>query len=286
MNRQRFWIDALIISAGSVVMALGIAMFLDPQHILPGGLTGVGMILTRFFPKLPLGLTVLALNLPLFAFGWRALGGGFLARTVIGTVVSSVFIDVFALIPPPECGSLAASVLGGALMGAGLGLVFGRGGTTGGTDMLARMIKLKLPSTQMGALVMGVDGVVVLAAVFVFGSVDLAFYAAASIFVSAKVMDMLLYGVNAQWSVLIVTECHAAICEEIHTRLERGTTLLSAEGGWTGEPRRVILCALRRQQLASLKGLVKDIDPDAFVIVNNAYDVLGEGFRAYDRNQV
>ncbi|GHU91428.1 membrane protein [Clostridia bacterium] len=286
MNKQRFWVDALIISAGSAVMAAGIALFLDPHHILPGGLTGVGMILTRVFPNLPLGMTVLALNIPLFVFGWRMLGGGFLTRTIIGTVVSSVFIDVFAMLPAPECGTLAAGVFGGVLMGIGLGLVFGNGGTTGGTDMLARMMKFKFPSTQMGALVMAVDGVVVLAAVFVFGSLDLAFYAVASIFVSAKVMDMLLYGVNAQWSVMIVTERHEEISREIHTRLDRGTTLLAAEGGFTGQTRRVILCAVRRQQLTSLKGLVKDIDPDAFVIVNNAYDVLGEGFRAYDHNQV
>ncbi|GHV07986.1 membrane protein [Clostridia bacterium] len=278
--------DMLVIAAGSVLLAFSVALFLDPHHILPGGLTGVGMIVTRFFPQLPLGVTVLVLNIPLFLFGWRALGGGFLARTVVGTIVSTLFIDVFALIPAPTCGDLAAALIGGAIAGAGLGLVFARGGTTGGTDMLARLIKMKLPSTQMGALVIAVDGVVVVAAIFVFNSLDLAFLAIASIYISAKVMDMLLYGVNAQWSVMIITAKHAEICEAIHLKLERGTTLLSGEGGYTGERRPVILCAARRQQLGSLKSLVKDIDSDAFVIVNTAYDVLGEGFRAYDRNQV
>jgi len=263
-------------------------LFLDPNQIVPGGLTGIAMMLHFKIPSIPIGTAVLVMNLPLFLIGWRLLGHRFLLRTLFGTLSSTLLIDLLKMAntPTPDCEPLAAAVLGGVLTGIGIGLVFGRGATTGGSDIAARLLKIPFPSTQMGSLMLLVDGVVVAMSAVVFGSVNNAFFAIAGLFTATQVTDAILYGVNAQWAAYIMSDKYDEINAAIQNKLERGTTFLYAEGGYKNTPRKVILCAVRRQQISALKALAKEIDPHAFIIVNKTYEVLGEGFGNYDKHRV
>ena len=292
MGRKKAFLDVLLILAGGAVMAFGVGLFYEPKEIVPGGFTGVSMMLNKIFPVLPVGLTVMTLNIPLFIIGWRRLGRKFLGYTLLGTASLSLFIDLFSRLPAPDCGPLAAAAMGGAMMGFGIGLVFSRGAATGGTDLLARLLKPIFPDARMGMMILAADGVVVAASVFVFGgsasyaALDRAFYAAAGLFVSSRLTDLILYGVNTRWTAHVVCDEWRAVSAALQKELGRGVTLLNGEGGYGGAPRKVILCAVGRGQISELKNVVKRIDPRAFIIVNKANEVLGEGFREYDKNAV
>lgn len=286
-KRDILW-EYMVIIAGGCAMALSVVLFYDPNNIVPGGLTGISMMINYKIPSAPIGMTILAMNIPLFIIGWRALGRKFLIRTLFGTISSTLIIDALKAlnVKIPECEPLAAAVLGGVLTGVGLGLVFSKGSTTGGSDIAARLLKLAFPATQIGALMLFVDGCVVASSAFVFGSLNNAFFAIVGVFTATQVTDMILYGMNVQWTAYIMSSRNDEIGAAIHKELKRGTTMLLGEGGYSGMPCKVILCAVRRQQISALKDLVKETDPQAFIIVNKAYEVLGEGFRRYDKNRV
>lgn len=287
MKRKNIIFDFFVIIAGGACLALAVVLFLDPNNIVPGGLTGVAMMLNYKIEQIPIGTAILVMNLPLFLIGWRLLGRNFLVRTLFGTLASTVLIDLLQAsnMPVPQCEPLAAAVFGGILSGLGMGLVFSKGATTGGSDIAVRLLKIPFPSTQMGSLMLLVDGCVVAASAFVYGSVNNAFFAIVGVFTATQVADLILYGVNAQWAAHIVSNKSDEISAAIHEQLDRGTTFLLAEGGYSNTPRKVVLCAVRRHQIASLKSLAKEIDPHAFIIVNKTYEVLGEGFGSYDKSK-
>ncbi|MDR0293618.1 MAG: YitT family protein [Oscillospiraceae bacterium] len=274
--------DLFIIALGGALFALSVALLLDPYGIVPGGVTGAAMLLCALLPRLPLGLTVLAFNIPLFLLSWRIFGHRFLLYTGFGTLVSSLLIDLFARLPPVETDPLLAGVFGGLLMGAGLGLVFTRGATTGGSDIIARLLKIPFPHIQLGRLMLAVDGCVAAAAGFVFGSVNHTLYAVITLYISARAMDGILYGMNVERLAFVISDRIPQIAGAIGERLGRGATLLRGEGAYTGAERRVLLCAVKRQQVAALKTLVRETDPGAFVILTEASEVLGEGFADYE----
>ncbi|MCL1807920.1 MAG: YitT family protein [Oscillospiraceae bacterium] len=276
--------DLLVIALGGAVFALSVSLLLDPYGIVPGGVTGIAMLLCEIFPKLPLGMTVLAINIPLFLISWRILGHRFLLYTGFGTLVSSVLIDVFTYLPPVETEPLLAGVFGGLLMGAGLGLVFTKGATTGGSDIIARLLKIPFPHIQIGKLMLAFDGCVAVAAGFVFGSVNHMLYAVIALYISAQALDGILYGLNIERLAFIISDRIPEIAGNISGRLGRGATLLRGEGAYSGSERRIILCAIKRQQISDLKKLVKESDPGAFVILTEANEVLGEGFMDYEKS--
>jgi uncharacterized membrane-anchored protein YitT (DUF2179 family) len=276
--------DLTVIALGGAIFALSVTLLLDPYGIVPGGVTGIAMLLCELFPFLPLGMTVLVLNIPLFLLGWRLLGHRFLLYTGFGTVVSSILIDVFARLPlAVETEPLLAGVFGGLLMGVGLGLVFMKGATTGGSDIIARLLKFPFPHVQIGKLMLAFDGCVVIAAGFVFGSVNHMLYAVITLFIGARAMDGILYGLNIERMAFIISGRIPDILEKISNDLGRGATLLHGEGAFTGTDRKIILCAIKRQQIMDLKTLVKETDPKAFVILTEAHEVLGEGFMDYEK---
>ncbi|MDR0325975.1 MAG: YitT family protein [Oscillospiraceae bacterium] len=277
-------LDLLVISLGSTVFALSVALLLDPYGIVPGGVTGIAMLLCELFPVLPLGLTVLVINIPLFLLSWRLLGHRFLLYTGFGTLVSSLLIDAFANVPPIKTEPLLAGVFGGLLMGAGLGLVFTKGATTGGSDIIARLLKFPFPHIQIGRLMLAFDGFVVIAAGFVFGSVNHMLYAVITLYICMQAIDGILYGLNIERMAFIISDRIPDIVEKISERLGRGATLLHGEGAYSGAERRIILCAIKRQQIMDLKNLVKESDPKAFVILTEAHEVLGEGFGDYEKH--
>lgn len=276
-------LDLAVIALGGALFALSVSLLLDPYGIVPGGVTGVAMLLCAFFPQLPLGVTVLVINIPLFLLSWRILGHKFLLYTAFGTLVSSLLIDLFARLPAIETDPLLAGVFGGLVAGAGLGLVFTRGATTGGSDIIARLLKIPLPHIQLGRLMLAFDGCVAIAAGLVFGSFNHMLYAVITLYICSRVMDGILYGMNVERMAFIISDQIPLIVTAISDRLGRGATLLHGEGAYSGEARKIILCAIKRQQIAQLKGIIKEADPKAFLILTEANEVLGEGFMDYDK---
>jgi len=278
-------LDILVITLGGALMALAINYFLAPHHIVPGGVTGLAMMAHYLWDAIPIGAAILVINLPLFILSWRFAGRRFLLYTVYGTVVSSVLIDLTVpYLPPNDMEPLLTAVFGGVVMGAGLGLVFTRGATTGGSDVAARLLKLVIPHMQMGKLMLAVDLVVITLAGFVFGDVKNALYAVVTLYVAVTATDAILYGLNTARVAYVVSGRPDDVVRAIGAALGRGATLLHGEGSYTGEAKKVILCAVGRTQIARLKEAVKSTDPDAFVILSEAHEVLGEGFRDYDKN--
>lgn len=284
-KRYTTLLDFALITLGSTVFAVAVVMFLNPYNIVPGGVTGVAMILCELIPVLPLGATILVINAPLFFLSWKLLGHKFLLYTAFGTVVSSVAIDLLTyIVPPVETEPLLAGVFGGVISGAGLGLVFIRGATTGGSDIIARLLKVPFPHVQIGRLMLVFDGCVVIASGMVFRSVNSMLYAAIALYISTKALDSILYGMNIERVAYIISDKYTEIVNEISESLERGATLLHGEGAFSGAPKRIVLCAIKRQQITQIKTIVKRIDPKAFMILTDAGEVLGEGFADYAKN--
>ena len=275
------------ITAAALVYAVGFDGFYAPNRIGFGGVTGVGQVLHTLFPVLPVGGVALVLNLPLFFLGWRLLGGRLLVSPLYAMTLSSLLVDVLALlIPFQPLDPMLAAVCGGAMVGLALGIIFTQGATTGGTDLAARLLKLKLPWLSLGKLLLFLDLAVIALSALVFGSLRTALYGVISQTVSAFVADTVLYGLDSAKVAYIISDRFQAVCTAIARDLERGITILHGEGGWSGTDKRVLLVAFKQRQIVSLKRAVKETDPDAFLIVCDAREVLGNGFRRYQKHDI
>lgn len=280
-------LPVLIITLGSAVYALGFVWCYAPNGIAFGGITGVAQIVNFLIPALPIGVTVIVLNIPLFVLGWRLIGGRLLVTSLYAMALSSVFIDVLTPLydwPPME--PLLACIFGGVLLGLSLGLVFQQGATTGGTDLMARLLKLKLAWLPMGKLLMGIDLAVIVAVAAVFRALDAALYGLVALYISTIVMDGVLYGLDTAKVAYIISDRNKEISAAIVKDLDRGVTILHGQGAYTGADKDVLMCAFKQREIAAIKAAVKDIDPAAFVIVCNAHEVLGEGFRDYKKDDL
>lgn len=291
------WKDYLWIIAGSIITAGAINIFLVPYKIAPGGVTGIATVVYYLSGnRFPVGVTMLILNIPLFLFGMRFIGGRFTIRTLFSTVFLSAVIDLtqpftnyFTEHYLTQLDNLTAnpdyllySIFGGFFMGAGLGLVFRSGATTGGTDLAARIVNHFVPQLTMGQILLIVDSSVILFAAISFNSFLLALYAILSLYISSKVIDAILEGVNFAKAVYIISDKSDEIAKLILVELDRGVTALKGTGMYTGADKQVLYCVLQRGQLPLLKLLVKKTDPSAFVILTDIREVLGEGFKTYD----
>ena len=271
----------------SAIYAVGFNWCYAPNRIGFGGITGVGQIINAALPWAPVGVVVILLNIPLFLLGWRLLGGHLLFSSLFAMFVSSVFIDLLAAwhtFDPME--PMLASIFGGLLLGLSLGLVFLQGATTGGTDLCARLLKLKITWLPMGKLLLAVDLIVIVATAIAFDSMESALYGLVSLYISTIVMDGVLYGMDSAKVAYIISDRSQAITDAITRELDRGVTILQGEGAWSGEEKRVLLCAFKQRQIVSLKRAIKEIDPHAFLIVCEAHEVLGDGFRSYGTNEL
>ena len=261
---------------GCLLGAIAYPMFLIPNHIAPGGLTGLATVLNYIFPFLPVGLTSLALNVPLFIIGYRSMGRVFALRSLIATVVFSVMIDA---IPLPEVthDPMLGALFGGVLLGVGLGLILRGGATTGGSDMAARMLHNRWQYLSVGAILMAIDCIVVAMAGF-FIQVEYALYAFICIYASSKVIDVVMVGFAQEMACYVISSQNERVKQEVMDQLGRGVTLLSAKGGYSGAERPVLLCVLSQQEVGRLKAIVRAADASAFVFISDAHEVLGEGF--------
>ncbi len=274
--KEALW-DVAAFLAGGLLYSISVNVFTLPAAIAPAGWAGIGAILHYLF-GFPVGLTVLVLNLPLFVLGARTFGKSFLPKTVAATVLSSVLIDLTApLLPSYQGNPLLSALYGGVLSGFGLTLVFLRGGTTGGTDIAAKLLvrKARLP---LGRMILLLDAVIILLSMVVYRNVDSGLYACLLIFTATTIVDRFLTSGSGGKMVWIISRSPAQINQGILRELQRGCTLLYAKGGFSMAPRQVLLCVVRPNQLRRVKQLVRDADPTAFMMVTDAVQVLGEGF--------
>lgn len=269
------------LNAGVVVCALGLNLFLVPNKLVAGGVSGIATILHHLV-GVPVGATMLALNVPLFIMGIYRLGFGFGFRTLYGTVALSLAVDGMApFLPVPTREPFLACLFGGVLVGIGLGLVFRAKGTTGGTDLAAAILRTYVGIINIGQILFLVDGAVVLATGVAFRSPELAMYSLITIFVSAVVIDTVQQGLGYAKAFFIISEQATAIGEAVLKELERGATALAGRGLYTGREREVLLVVVSRAEVTRLKEIVYRTDPRAFIVVADVREVLGEGFKQY-----
>lgn len=275
-----------VITLGSLLYALAYNIFYAPNLVAMGGLTGLGQVINALVPALPVGTMVFVMNVPLFFLGWKYIGGHLLVSSLYAMTFSSFAIDLMDMVyqfPPMD--TMLAGIFGGALLGLGIGLVFSKGATTGGTDLIARLLKLKFAWLPMGTLVLIPDFVVIVLAALAFGKVESALYGIVSLFVTTKVMDTVLYGLDSSKVAYIISDACDAIAQAV-IAMDRGATILHGEGAYSGDEKKVLLVAFKQKEIVPLKEKVNEIDPRAFLIVCDAHDVLGEGFRTYSKDEI
>ena len=277
----------LLITLASLFYAISFVWCFDPNGIAFGGITGLAQIINRLFPAIPVGVTVIVLNIPLFLLGWKLIGGKLLVSSLYAMFISSVFIDLITpLYDWQPMDPLLACIFGGLLMGGSLGIVFLQGATTGGTDLAARLLKLKFKWLPMGKLLMGVDLAVIILVALFFQNLNTALYGLVALYISTLAMDGILYGLDNAKVAYIISDHNKEIADAIVHDLDRGVTILQGQGAYTGADKQVLMCAFKQREIASIKAAVKGIDPDAFLIVCNAHEVLGEGFRDYKKDDL
>ena len=260
---------------GCIIGGIAYPLFLVPNSIAPGGLSGLAMVLNHLF-HWPVGMTSLLMNIPLFLIGYKAMGKVFVWRSLVATVLFSLAIDAIKL-QPMTVDPLLGTLYGGLLLGVGLGLILRGGATTGGTDMIARMVHKKMPFITVGAFLLMIDCLVVILAGVVMGTTE-GLYALICIFVSSKVIDMVLAGFSSNKACFIITPKWEQVTERILHDMDRGVTQLTARGAYSGEERPVVLCVTSRQEVARLKDIVREADEKAFMFVTETHEALGEGF--------
>lgn len=276
-------IDAVCYVAGCVCYALSVIIFTAPNHIAPGGVTGVATVLNYLWDVIPIGTAIFVMNIPLLIASWLKAGRSFTVRTLIGTFLSSACIDLLEpFVPTFVDNTLLVPIFGGVLMGLGVGLLIMRGASTGGSEIVARLLERKMPHIPIGRFILIVDAVVVIGSALVFRDVYSAMYAIILIFVSSLVTDHLVYGGNAGKMALIISDKEDEIAAEILTKMDRGVTKLCSKGGYSGEEGHVLMCAVRPSQMYTLRRLVVNVDPNAFIIVSSTDEVFGNGFKDAD----
>lgn len=269
---------------GGLLYAAAIALFLDPNQLAPGGVTGAAIII-NFLTDLPTGMIVLCINIPLMLIALWKLGVKVMLSTVFTTVFSSFAIDLIGKWGPVTRDSLLAAAAGGALLAVGMGLVFRAGGTTGGSDILVRLIKLRYPYVRTGKLFLMTDSVIVLLSAIIFHNIDRAMYATIAMVVFTFVFDNVLYGTDGAKLLYIITDADRKIAARL-MELDIGVTYQDGVGAYTETPKKVILCAMHKQLFPQAREIVREEDPDAFMIVTSATEIFGEGFKDHHQQQL
>ncbi len=265
---------------GALVAGAAYPLFMTPNRIAPGGMTGIATILNHLF-HWPVGTVSLVLNLPLFMISYRAMGRIFAFRSLVATVLFSLFIDILPL-QPMTSDPLLGALYGGVMLGAGLGLIMRGGATTGGSDMIARMVHKRFQFISVGSFLFAIDCAVVLSAGFLIGTNE-ALYALINIFLSAKVMDVVIIGFSSNKACFVMSSRWKEISDRILQDMNRGVTLLTARGAYTGTERPTLLCVISRSEIMAFKRILREEDENAFVIIVEAHEAIGDGFSGMDK---
>ena len=278
------WIVATVV--GSVIFAVGFAFFLLPNDMSPGGISGLALVIVEVLGFGSVGTLAILINLPLFIVGGLKIGKKFFFGSLMGMLLSNVMIDVFAAMHMPAVEPLMGVLYGGVVCGVGLGIVFVNGTSTGGSDILVRLLKLRYRNVPIGEISMYFDALVVVLTGLVFKDLNKALYTGITVFICGKMVDAVVYRFDYSKVALIISKEYEAIAREIGQKLDRGATFLHGEGSYTHKETKVVLAAVKKQQVTELKELVMEIDPAAFVIVQEAHQVLGDGFSRYSKDSL
>ena len=271
----------LLILAGSAIYAVGFQFFMFPNEIVSGGVTGIAMIINAF-THWPVGLMIIVMNIPLFAVSWRHFGLSFLIGSLVGMAVSSAFLDLFALtgIVMTDDPMLAA-IIGGVIKGAGLGIIYYVGATTGGIDIVAKFLRQRFSQINFGTMILIMDTVIIVTYALVMKQYQSAMYSVIAMFVVSKVVDLFLYGIDNSALCYIISEKSEELTANILSgHVHRGVTILEGEGAYSHTPKHVLLCVVKRTQIPELRRLVKSLDERAFFVVTDAKNVFGKGFES------
>lgn len=271
--------DYVVITFASAVYAVAVSLFLDPNSLAPGGVTGIAIILNRL-TGLETGTWVLFINIPIIALGTWKLGWRFILSTGYCTLISSLFINLLSPFGAVTEDLLLAAVAGGCLMAVGLGLVFKSGATTGGTDIIVKLLRIRFPQLKTGFLFFVTDAVIVAASGIVFKNVDVALYAGIVIAINSLLMDVVLYGRDGAKLVFIISDKHENITKRILEELDIGVTYISGSGAYSGKEKNVIMCVMKKQISPRAEAIVREEDPLAFMIVTSATEIFGEGYKS------
>lgn len=274
------------IAAGCALFGLGFDLFLFPNGLNAGGISGLSMALVHLFGFGTVGLFTAIINLPLFAFGGLRIGKRFFWGSLAGMIFVSSFIDLFAVLPVPETEPLIGALYGGALCGVGAGVVFSTGASTGGSDIIVRLLKRKWQNVPIGTIMIFFDMCVAILTGVVFKDVSRTLYSGVAIVVVGQVIDAVVYRFDYSRVVLIISQHCEDVVQVIAEKLDRGATYLHGEGTFSHRQTKVVLTAVKRRQVAELKRLVVETDPDAFIIVQEAHQVLGDGFSRYSKDSL
>lgn len=285
LNKQTLRTMIMIV-AGCAVYALGFNMFFQPNNIVMGGFTGLAQIINRLIPILPVGMTTIVMNVPLFIIGVKKQGLKLLINSLIAMSLGSVMIDGLAMVVTfPAMDPLLATIYGGVFVGASCGLMLAVGATTGGSDLAARLLRYKFRNLSIGKLCLFIDGAVVTLYALVFGSINNSLYGIIAMYICSIVMDMVIYGTANDKLAYIISDHSDEISKKL-LAMELGLTILDGKGAYSGNPKQVLMCVVRRNQINPIKALTAQIDPNAFVIITEAHEVLGEGFAVYDPESI
>ena len=287
--RNKIWstlLDVIKTAIGCALFALGFDLFLMPGGMNAGGLSGLAMILVHVTGLGTVGVVSALMNVPLFILGGMKIGKKFFLGSLMGMLFSSVFIDLFAALPVPQVEPMIGALYGGLVCGIGLGFVFAAGVSTGGSDIIVRLLKLKWRHVPIGVISMCFDACVAVLTGIVYREVSSALYTGIAIYITGKIIDMVVYSFDYSKVALIITKEYEQVAQVISDKLERGATYLYGEGTYSRKETKVVLTAVKKQQIAELKELVVNIDPDAFIIVQEAHQVLGDGFIRYSKDSL
>lgn len=276
---ERFF-SYLQILLGCLIAGAAYPLFMTPNRIAPGGITGIATILNHLL-RWPVGTVSLVLNIPLFLIGYRSMGKIFAFRSLVATVFFSLFIDILPL-RPMTTDPLLGTLYGGVMLGVGLGMIMRGGATTGGTDMIARMIHKRFQFISVGSILFTIDFAVVTAAGFLIGTTE-ALYALINIFLTAKVMDVIIIGFSSNKACFVISDRWEQISARILKEMDRGVTQLISRGAYTGKERPTLLCVISRSEIMAFKRILREEDENAFVIIVEAHEAIGDGFSGLDK---
>ena len=277
-NGKRIVIEIVETILGSFIMALGVSLFLLPNQLSSGGLAGIATI-TYYLLNIPMGTAILVLNIPLFAIAVYKLGKSFFIKSIVGTIALSYFIDILDKFPPLTNDRFLACVYGGILMGLGTAILLKVDSSTGGSDLISQLAKSYNPMVRMSNIITIIDSVIVALNVIFFGEIEIGLYSAIAIYLMGKIIDILFEGIYFTKLVLVISHKNEEIAKEIGKKIQRGTTGLLGKGMYTQEEKLVLMCAASRGDVGRVKMVARKIDPRCFIIIMNAREVFGLGFK-------
>lgn len=278
IKTRDFISDFFRIAIGTIIMAAGLELFLLPNQLSTGGFSGIAIII-YYILKVPVGTTILLLNIPLFIIAYFKVGKEFFAKAVIGTIFLSIFLNAFEKINPITEDRFLAFLYGSVIVGIGTAMVLKVNGSTGGTDLLANIIRSFKPHLKTGSLIVTLDTIIIIANTFFFKDIEVGLYSALAIYILGKILDIFFEGINFTKMLIIISPKWEEISKKINEELRRGTTALYGEGMYTKEEKKLLLCIMSRSEIVEARKLIEEIDPTAFVIISNAREVYGKGFK-------